>query len=189
MRRVFFLPAVLLAMVATGCGGTRYMQVSARIESAPPDKALVNFLRPTNWGGAVDCQIYNGDGKLVGNLDGSSECQYVCDPGSYVFIGDGESVSVIQATVAAGRIYDIMVDVQMGMWKANVQLHPLVQGDARRAKLPDFERRCRVLEVKADEDTRRREEKFSARLPRIRADFIDGEKRARLHSMGPDDNR
>ena len=106
----------LLLLAAPGCG-TRFMRPAnpgEMIVEAPEGKALVNFHRPSSYGGHREYVIFDSF-TFVGLDLGEQRFQYLADPGEHIFIGylTGSmwaTVSVIKATLEAGKIYDCVVD-------------------------------------------------------------------------------
>jgi hypothetical protein len=161
-----------------------------RIASPPSGKALVNFHRPTAYGGNERVPIFDGTGKMLIDLPGKSEFQVVCDPGEQLFIAWADHVSVVKADLAADKTYDIMVDVGMGWMEANIRLMPLSKDDPRRAKLDDFERRERhVWAMERNKHVIDYEAKNQERVQQIKKDFIAGEKSDRMGFLSKSDCR
>lgn len=187
------LPLIMIfaLLVITGCSSLpKHMTTTTRIEAPPPGKALVNFHRPTGYGKMVLYPIFDGEGKFICDIRGNSVFQYVCDPGQHVFMGWADHVSVVEAQVAADKIYDIMVDVGMGWVQANIRMEPLVQGDERRKELADFERREKfVLAIQDTEHVRDYQDRNLGRVQEIKRDFLEGEKSDRVRHLSPEDSR
>jgi hypothetical protein len=175
------------------CGCTHlpnHMTRTERILAPPVGKALVNFHRPTGFGGAVLYPIFFGDGSFIGELPGESIIQYVCDPGKCHFIGWMEHVSVVEAEVAPDKVYDLMIDVQMGWVKGNMNMVGLTRNDPRRAKLPAFEKREKnILATQRAPYVIQYEQRSQARIQEIKRDFLGGGKSARVEQLKPDDCR
>jgi hypothetical protein len=132
---------LVFGLPIAACAGSKLIQTQ-RIASPPSGKALVNFHRPTAYGGNERVPIFDGTGKMLIDLPGKSEFQVVCDPGEQLFIAWADHVSVVKADLAADKTYDIMVDVGMGWMEANIRLTPLSKDDPRRAKLKSAKRMC-----------------------------------------------
>jgi hypothetical protein len=187
------LTAALVAIVfGTGCAGVpKTSTVVQRISQPPAGKALVNFHRPSNYGGPRPIAIFSGDGKMLVDLPGASLCQRVCDPGESVFITWADHVTVVKADLAADKIYDMMVDVSPGVWQINIYLTPLTKGDPRRAKLAEFEmREKRTLTINpASPHVVKYEANSRVRIEQIKRDFLSGEKSERVKVLAKDDCR
>lgn len=181
------LVAALLLTALTACGGTRFMGPATAVEAPPAGKALVNFHRPSNYGGGADFPIYDRT-RLVGNLEGKSMFQYIAEPGEHLFIGRADKVSVVKAQLAADKVYDIAVDVGMGMMQANVHLAALGKGDERRAKLADWQAKERVIGLSDQAEADRFAERKRKDIEKIIADF-EGPKKDRVQLLAADDCR
>lgn len=123
VRRIALVLCVLLVSSLQSCG-LAFMRQSMAGEttlSAPPSgKSLVNFHRPSGFGGAADFRIFDRE-NLIGNVAGGCLFQYVCDPGEHVFVGTSQSTSVVRADLAADKVYDIVINVGMGFIRADYQ--------------------------------------------------------------------
>lgn len=185
------LPLLLLAalVLCTGCGTTRFMvEEHHRREHAPEDRALVNFHRPSNWGGGQDFPIFDRY-HLIGNLRGGEEFQYVCEPGEHLFIGRSEHVSVVKAHVDAGKIYDIIIDVAPGYVEKNLFLDPVHRDSRRQDRITEYEDREHILGFTDDEDARAFAHHHHAEIEEIINDFDGGPKSDRLGHLHADDCR
>ena len=171
-------------------GLPKYLTQTTRIAAPPSGKALVNFHRPSNWGGVEKFAIFDINGKMLIDLPGGSEFQLVCDPGEQVFIAWADHVTVVKADLAPDKVYDIMIDIAMGWVRGNIQLIPLTKSDARREKLAEFERReKRVLALSRNKYITDYEEKNKERVAQIKKDFLSGEKAERVKVLAKDDCR
>jgi hypothetical protein len=181
---------VLAGALLSGCAGLpKHLTKTTRIEAPPSGKALVNIHRPSGYGGGKFA-VFEASGKMLIDMPGGCEFQYVCDPGQHVFIGWADHVTVVKADVAADKIYDIMIDIGMGWVKANIRLVPLAKGDERRAKLADFERREKnVLALNRNEHVEKYEAKNKDRIADIKKDFLGGDKTDRVSVLNKDDCR
>jgi hypothetical protein len=184
-------PTIVAALLGTGCAGLPTISKVARINQPPAGKVLVNFHRPSNWGGAEKFAICDGDGKMLIDLPGGSEFQLVCDPGERIFIGWADQVSVVKADLAADKTYDVVVDISLGWVRGNIWLNPLAKGDARRDRLTEFEKRegKRVLGLNRTRYVEKYEAKNQERIQQIKRDFLGGDKSDRARLLQKDDCR
>ena len=194
MKKLFYLLTLstLAAFAGTGCQSIPKTTVSvARMSQPPPGKALVNFHRPSNYGGGERVPIFDGNGKMLIDLPGASLFQCVRDPGEQLFIAWADHVTVIKADLAPDKIYDIMVDVGMGWVQANIMLTPMSKADPRRAKLSEFEsREKRTLGLNPDSPrVAEYQTKNQARVAEIKADFLSGQKSNRVEQLNQSDCR
>jgi hypothetical protein len=188
-RRARLLALMAIAALVASCGGTRFMSSSDHRLGAPPaGRVLVNFHRPSNWGGGQDFPVYDRF-ALIGNLKGGSEFQLVCDPGDHFFIGRADHVSCVRAHLAADRVYDIVVDVTPGAWQENIFLSPVHKDGRRQYKLGEFEDREEVFVLTDLDDARNFSAKHHDDIAEILADFDGGPKSERVRSLNADDCR
>ena len=179
------------AFLGVGCAGIPTNVKVSRITQPPPGKALVNFHRPTNYGGAMLLPIFDDNGKMLMDLPGGSLFQHVCDPGQHVFITWADHVTVLKADVAPDKIYDILVDVSMGWVQANIFFSPLAKDSPRRAKLAEFEKReKKTLGLNASAPrVAEYEANSQKRIADIKRDFLGGKKDERVKYLNNDDCR
>lgn len=176
--------------IVSSAGLPKDLTKATRIDAPPSGKVLVNFHRPSSWGGAERFAIFDGNGKMLIDLPGGCEFQLVCDPGEQVFIAWADHVTVVKADLAADKIYDIMIDIGMGWMRGNIQLIPLVKGDERRDKLADYERReKKVVALNRNKHVTDYEEKNKDRVEQIKKDFLSGDKSDRVAQLHKDDCR
>ena len=99
-----------------------------KVQQTPQDKALVTFIRATNFGGAIDFGLWDGE-NVVGVIDPKTYIQYETTPGEHIFMAHAENWSVVKATLEAGKHYYVLANVSMGVWKARVILRPIKTND------------------------------------------------------------
>ena len=116
---------LLLGILASGCASTPSQMVRAtgtpQLESG---KALVTFLRPSSYGGAVSFGIWDSE-QFVGELKGKTSVSYLASPGEHVFFAKAENWAVTKATLAAGKRYYVLMRPRMGLMKAGVIMDPV----------------------------------------------------------------
>ncbi len=86
-------------------------------------KALLVFLRPSSYGGAVQATIYDG-AAYIGTISANTKIAYQADPGKHMFMVIGESADFMQADLVAGKTYYARVSARMGIWKARFSFEP-----------------------------------------------------------------
>jgi hypothetical protein len=89
-----------------------------------PGKAVVYFTRVTGYGGAVSFEYFHQD-KYIGIFKGKNYMRYECDPGKNLFWASSENKEFLTADLKEGETYIVMVNIEMGAWKARVGLAPL----------------------------------------------------------------
>jgi len=181
----------VLCFVMPGCG-IKFMKIApmgAKITTPPEGKTVVNFHRPTSYGGGEPLYVFDRY-KFIGNCIGSTSFQYVCDPGEHVFIGHGETRTVISAQLLADKVYDVVVDVGMGMWRASVKLYALRKNDERRHHWQDWEAGDeRLLVLDELQPIANHEDRLQSENSEIMNDFLGGDKVERLQVLKEDDHR
>ena len=138
--------AVLLAFA--GCLGIvnePYMKAAEPSAKPTPGKATVNFHRTA---GSVQTRfpIWDRD-SFVGFSTPTTTIVYECDPGEHLFIAQAERPVLVRATLAADKVYDILIEGQMGMRQARATMTPITANHRLRPRLPMYDR---IPKVKAN---------------------------------------
>jgi hypothetical protein len=114
MLLLLMVPAILTTLVAvSGCGPALIMQ---RAEvAAVPDRnfAVVNFIRPSVWGGATDFSVWDGE-ELVGSSYASSVTQHKARPGEHLLMVKADNWAGIKANLEAGKNYYVHIGPRYG---------------------------------------------------------------------------
>lgn len=130
MHRGRVRTALLLALALAplwGCASA-IMQPAPTLAAPETSQALVTFLRPTYFGGAIQFGIWDED-RFVGILSAGSYVQYLAAPGEHVFLARAENWSYVRARLEGGRRYYILGKVFPGVWKARVAFDPVRRAD------------------------------------------------------------
>jgi len=139
-RLTVHLNALLLLSISillSGCASSMMMKVSP-MEGPDQQHALVTFIRPSSFGGAIQFGIWDSD-KFVGILSANSYVQYLAEPGEHLFMARAENWSYVKADLQAGRQYYILGRVFPGVWKARVAFDPVTKNDTTSdAKLDEW---------------------------------------------------
>lgn len=135
MKKLFVLAWFYALLV--GCASNHVTPVTADQITKRPEsgKALVNFMRPSNFGGAIQSTVYDGD-KYIGTVSANTKICYQAEPGKHLFMVIGESADFMEAELVANKTYYVTVAPRMGVWKARFSLNPAsgVVTDAEIAK-------------------------------------------------------
>jgi hypothetical protein len=139
---------VVVSLTLAGCLGIvnePYMAAAEPGAQAAPDKATVYFHRTA---GRVETRfpIWDRD-SFVGFSTPTTTIVYECDPGEHLFIAQAEHPVLVRATLAAGKIYDILIEGQMGMRQARATMTPITADHRLRPRLPLYDR---IPKVKAN---------------------------------------
>jgi hypothetical protein len=133
-RRMMPLLA-LMSLMASGCAtGGKYMSEATPIFAPEHEEALVTFIRPSSFGGAISFGIWDGD-TLVGILGPKLSIQYQTAPGEHYFLARAENWSCVKADLASGKHYVIRANPVIGAWKARVALDPVTRSDYEAGQL------------------------------------------------------
>lgn len=133
-RFVRFIILALVALALSGCASSVMHKVGSVALDNGSDKALVTFMRPSYFGGAIQFGIWDSE-KFVGVLSAGSYVQYLATPGEHVFLARAENWSYVKAELEGGKQYFILGKVFPGIWKARVALDPVNKGDEDAAKV------------------------------------------------------
>ena len=120
---------LLLFGLLSGCASSMMIRSDTVIKPGP-DYAVVNFLRPSVFGGAIKFGIWDQE-NFIGILTPKNYIQYQASPGEHLFMARAENWAVIKATVEAGKTYYILGAPRMGVWKARVALEVVKPDDPR----------------------------------------------------------
>ncbi len=130
--------AVFLASMA-GCVSTpqkpqvSVVEPAARITKPSPGKALIYFVRTSNFGWPWPAVIFDGDrhiGTVVLEWDKEKNSAkkaymaYEAAPGQHMFSVYSENADFMPANVAAGKTYYVHVKSVIGTWKYRFYLVP-----------------------------------------------------------------
>jgi hypothetical protein len=118
-----FAVAAMLFMSACASSHMVVTEEGARVTRPEPGKALVYFLRPTAFGGAIQATLYDGD-DYIGTVSAHTHIAYQAKPGHHLFMVIGESADFMQADLTEGKTYSAVVMPRMGIWKARFSFQP-----------------------------------------------------------------
>ena len=118
---------VVSLLALAGCASSM-MQPVDRQPLPASSGALVTFLRPSYFGGAIQFGVWDSD-RFVGILEPGSYIQVLLPAGEHVFLARAENWSYVHADLEAGRQYFILAKVFPGVWKARVAYDPIRRDD------------------------------------------------------------
>jgi hypothetical protein len=191
MNRTSTIAALLVCLLLPGCGISFMHQPGDgenRLTSAPSGKALVNFHRPSTFGGGATYMVFDSE-RFIGNTKGATQFQYVCDPGEHVFIGSAQKGSAIRSDLAADQVYDIVINIGVGWVTANITMEPITKSHGKRGELADWEARQQLWIFDDDDDCRTIERRRNAWAKETLEDFLNGSHTDRLQALARDDHR
>ena len=116
-----------LGAVAAGCGGSHWMRPAAPPQAitATPSEATVVFMRPSGYGRKARMMVVDGEGRYLGDPQGKQYFMYRFQPGHYTFVAWAENADMVEADLAAGRVYYVLLSIRMGVWTARMSLSKL----------------------------------------------------------------
>jgi len=103
--------------------------------------AAVYFVRVTSFGGAASFEYFHNE-DFIGIFKGQNYMRYECAEGEHLFWASSEDKEFVKCDLKAGETYVILVNVEMGAWKARVGLEPLTTDNK------DFERVKKLIAKK-----------------------------------------
>lgn len=112
--------AIFLTFLLTGCGSSVMIQAKPETDISK-DFALVTFVRPSAFGGAIQFSLWDSE-NFVGVLSMRSMIQYRATPGEHIFMANSENWSYVKANLEGGKHYFIVASVFPGAWRARVAL-------------------------------------------------------------------
>jgi hypothetical protein len=114
----------LVLFAAAGCAASSsYMTEAQSLPLvAPSGKALLVFMRPSSLGFAVKFTVLDSQGRYFGDALAGGYYAIPIEPGPIAVYASGENDSALKGTVAAGNVYYVLVDPNMGVFSARVDL-------------------------------------------------------------------
>lgn len=109
---------------------------------SPPDSlAAVYFVRVSSYGGAASFEFFQNN-KFIGIFKGKNYMRFEFNEGEHLLWASSENKEFIKCNFKAGEIYIVLVNIEMGAWKARVGLEPITVNNM------DFERIKKVVNSK-----------------------------------------
>lgn len=84
-------------------------------------KALVIFMRPSFFGGAIQATVFD-DTKYIATISAGTQVAYQATPGKHTFMVVSEAADFMAADLQAGKTYYSLVEARMGFWRARFSL-------------------------------------------------------------------
>ncbi len=119
---------VFVYLILQGCAS-----ISPHLSAVPPGqekvspekgKALVVFLRPSNYGGAIQATVFDG-AKYIATVSAGTRVAYQAKPGKHTFMVVSEAADFMGANLKVGKTYYSLVQARMGFWRARFSLAPV----------------------------------------------------------------
>jgi hypothetical protein len=146
MKCLGFIAITSLIVVSLqGCASVSSDMVRSQDQNAAPaqGKALVVFFRDTFIGAAIDSTLYevgsDGSVNFLGIVTNKTKLGYQATPGDHMFMVQSEAADFAAAHLVAGKIYYVLVEPRMGIWKARFSLEPIHRAPGKYSlQAPDF---------------------------------------------------
>jgi len=92
----------------------------------PPaeSNAVVYFVRVSGYGGAVSFEYFHNQ-EFIGIFKGKNYMRYELPAGEHLLWASSEDKEVLKCDLKAGETYIVLVNIEMGAWKARIGLEPL----------------------------------------------------------------
>jgi hypothetical protein len=118
--------AAVLLLTLSGCAATSENMhpavATSQPPSAPPNAAVVVFLRPHSLAKGLLFSVIDGQGRFLGDAQAGGRFAVTLPPGEHLFVTWKENDGPMRATLAPGRVYYVLVNPRWGVWKARVDL-------------------------------------------------------------------
>ena len=122
---------LLLALAASPAfARSGFMAPAADQAPKPADgKALVVFMRPSMYGGAIASTVYEAPDSgttFLGGVDPHQKIAVQAEPGAHRYMVVAENADFVDANLEAGKTYYVLIRPRPGVWKARFSLIPVV---------------------------------------------------------------
>jgi hypothetical protein len=147
-RRLLPLLLVVFSLSLGGCIASGLMNEvpdEQRVSKPAPGKALVYFVRPSSFGGAIQASVFDGD-KYIGTTSAKTHIAYQAKPGKHMFMIIAENADFMEADLRAGKTYHAIVQARMGAWKARFSFRPQ-NGQTSKSRLAGWVKSTRQVVV------------------------------------------
>ena len=195
IRALRLFLACCLTVGASACssaGAVVHMKPVASVNTAPaPSEAMVVFLRPSGWGEMTQSSVFDvttaGPAELVGIVAAKMKVAYRTTPGRHVFMVVGENADFVDAMLAPGKLYHVVLVPGPG-YKARFVAKPVHPGD--RTDLPGWLAATSWVETTQDSFLWARENARSIEAKRARywREWTERAPSERV-ALGPDDGQ
>jgi hypothetical protein len=157
----------------------------------PPNRALLVFLRPSSFGGAIRFRVIDDQGRFLGDSLPSVHFAVPMDPGTHMIYAWSENIAPLQANLAPNKTYYIVARPHMGFWKARVSLTSLTPKSEDWPKLKEWMQDSERRDVdfaagQAYLDARKQDVVEKIAVGKKEGDSLNGEERA-VRVLMPED--
>jgi hypothetical protein len=145
MARLLRFALLLLVLCSPAAFAKSKLMAPASDQEPKPaeGRALVVFMRPSFYGGAISSSIYDapdGGTTFLGVLKHKDKIAVQMEPGVHRLMVIAENADFLDVTLEAGKTYYVLVKARPGVWKARFSLIPVHnRADAEYSlQMPDF---------------------------------------------------
>jgi len=89
---------------------------------APPNAALVVFVRPSSYASRDLATILDEQGAFLGDSVAETQFAVACPPGQHLFLAWSQNTAPLSANLLPGRVYYVEVSPRPGFFSSRVQL-------------------------------------------------------------------
>ena len=86
--------------------------------------AAVYFVRVSSFGALVSFEYFHNE-KFIGIFKGKNYMRYECPAGEHLLWASSEDKEFLKCNLKAGETYLVLVNIEMGAWKARIGLEPI----------------------------------------------------------------
>ena len=130
-------------MCLSACSRGRYMIRTDAAKEPTSAQALVRFVRPIDHGKVLNIM---DDQHVIGNSYSSSQFDYLAAPGHHLFISIGDGTCFMEADLAAGKTYYVVISTIAGMQPKGFTLSPIEPDTASWENARKLEKRMKRYE-------------------------------------------
>lgn len=204
--RILLTFLFLCSLALTGCSGSpaRFAQITPRVVSPPPGKAIINFHWLDNAPGGEGWPLFASDGRLIGMVRDYTMHQDIVSPGEHIYmvrVSVGNHTGAIKVTAEAGRVYDVT-----GKWARDygsvwqyigfsstpflAYFKPVLsQGDARNDIAKNEARETVATIYRNDPAVQKKEADFAKCNKKDLNEFLNGSMKDKLEILAADQYR
>jgi hypothetical protein len=87
--------------------------------------AAIYFIRVSGYAGSVSFEYFHNE-KFIGIFKGKNYMRFEVPSGKHLFWASSEDKEFLDCSLKAGETYLVLVNIEMGAWKARVGLEPIL---------------------------------------------------------------
>jgi len=153
MKSILKISLVLFVYLGLqGCASvsSHLTEVPASQKKVNPEtgKALVIFMRPSVFGGAIQATVFDGT-EYIATVSAGTHVAYQAKPGKHTFMVVSEAADFMDADLEAGKTYYSLVQARMGFWRARFSLKA-VNSDVTTTQIAEWLTETKRMEPNAE---------------------------------------